>query len=153
MFLFNISWQKFYFIMYIMMGSFEELNQENGLDKISWELSNFKNEIWVDREKKPNVIKLKNYKIKDYWSYFSIDMKDPYWLTMKKVEWEIVFDARHEWFYSKGDVDLSDEEIIDDWNIDMINRYLKSKDMKLITDKRDIEILNKLFEKLNKIDN
>lgn len=132
-------------------------NQENVFDgtlnKFNEELGSFKNEIWIDKEKKPEVIKLKNYKIKNYWSYFSIDMKDPYWLTMKKVEWEIVFDARHEWFYSKEDVDLSDAEIIDDWNIDMINRYLKSKDMKLIKDTHDIEILNGLFEKLNKIDN
>ena len=130
----------------------EKLNQDNyelelnGVYKDTKKnLDKLKKEV-LDRD--PKIIKLKNYEIKNYWSYFSIDLDDIHWLTIKKVDWEIVFDAKHEWFYSKDDIELSDDEIIDNWNIDMINRYLKSKDKKLITDKKDIKLLNDLFEKL-----
>ena len=130
----------------------EKLNQDNyelelnGVYKDTRKnLDKLKKEV-IDNH--PETVKLKDYEVKNYWSYFSIDINDLYWLTIKKVDWEIVFDAKHEWFYSNEDIELSEEEIIDNWNIDMINRYLKSKDQKLITDKKDIKLLNSLFKKL-----
>ena len=118
------------------------------LNKLNEKVKDNNPEIIELKDNNPETVKLKNYEVKNYWSYFSIDINDLYWLTIKKVDWEIVFDAKHEWFYSKEDIELSEEEIIDNWNIDMINRYLKSKDQKLITDKKDIKLLNSLFKKL-----
>ena len=101
-----------------------------------------------DIEENPEIIKLKNYEIKNYWTYFRIDINDLYWLTIKNVEWEIVFDAKHEWFISKEYFDLADDEIIDNWNIDIINSYLKCHDSQIITDEDDIKIIQWLFEEL-----
>ncbi len=104
-------------------------------------------EIWKEKKEK---IKLKDYKINNYGDHFSIDIDDSHWLTIKIVEGEIVFDAKHEWFIDENYFKLEDDEIIDNWNIDMINRYLKNCDHKLITKEKDIEILNNLFNNLSK---
>lgn len=133
----------------------ENLNQKNDIENVMKksvsDLSKLEKKILREnKDKNLEVFNLKDYKIKDYWSYFSIDINDLYWLTVKKVEWEIVFDAKHEWFISKEYMDLAVEETIDNWNIDMINRYLKGIDRKLITDESDIKVLNNLFEKMDK---
>ena len=133
----------------------ENLNEKNWapesiIAKTNEELNNLRGEIWKnDINKEPNVIKINNYEINNYWSYFSIDINDDYWLTIKKVEGELVFDAKHEWFISKEDYPkLNDNQIIDNWNIDMINMYLNNCNLTLITNEEDIKILNNLFEKI-----
>jgi len=115
------------------------------LEDTNIKLNNLHKEIWNE---KPNIVKLKNYKINDYESSFSINIDDTYWLTIKKVDGKIVFDAKHEWFIDEEYSELNDNEIIDNWNIDMINRYLKAQNKTLITNEKDIIKLEELFKKL-----
>lgn len=139
---------------------------------VSWfhkELSSLKTEIKTElmreqTEHGPKIIELKNgFKVKNYWTFFSIDVNDErYWITIKIVDdswkkvnsgWRIVFEAKHEWFYSANDVvlELSNDEMTNDTNIDMINWYLKIHDLPLIVDENDINTLKWLFSKINQL--
>ena len=102
----------------------------------------------------PETVKLKNgYEVKKYWSNLVFNFNsETYWLTIKKVNWEFIFDAKTEWRYSD---DLFDElrkkhklDTTKDDNVDKINLYLASCGLELISDKGDIDTLQNLLNNL-----